>query len=193
MKNLILVIGRSGSGKDTLVRAAQKRFNASSVPSYTDRPIRPAEQDGIGHTFLTTEQFDEVMKSEHVLAYTKIGETGYRYCTTVEQIGRIKSDVVFYIIDPKGYYYFQDQREKLNMSVIYIYAPKSSRKERADKRNGNTVASWDKREVDENEQFNQFEEAEPCPWDDIVYNNGTIEEAVESFSEAVSLILDSCK
>lgn len=193
MKHLILVIGRSGSGKDTLVRAAQKRFDASSVPSYTDRPIRPAEQDGIGHTFLTPEQFDEVMKSEHVLAYTKIGETGYRYCTTVEQISRIKSDVVFYIIDPKGYYYFQDLREKLNMSIIYIYAPKNSRKERADKRNGDTVATWDKREIDENEQFNQFEDAEPCPWDDIVYNNKSIEEAVESFSEAVSRILDSDK
>ena len=45
MKNLILVIGRSGSGKDTLVRYATnalKDFHKIvSVPSYTDRPIRP--------------------------------------------------------------------------------------------------------------------------------------------------------
>ena len=189
MKNLILVIGRSGSGKDTLVRAAQKRFDASSIPSYTDRPIRSTETEGLEHTFLTPEQFDEMMKSEHVLAYTKIGETGYRYCTTVEQINRIKSDIVFYIIDPKGYYYCREAADKLNMKVIYVYAPPSTRKARADKRNGNSVATWDKREIDERDQFDHFENEQPPLWDAIVYNEGSIEEATDSFNAAVSRIL----
>lgn len=64
MKKLILVIGRSGSGKDTLVRAAQNKFGVPSIPSYTDRPKRACETDGIEHTFLTTQQFDQLLLQE---------------------------------------------------------------------------------------------------------------------------------
>lgn len=93
MKNLILVIGRSGAGKDTLVRHATEVLKYShkivSVPSYTDRPIRSTETDGVEHTFLTTAQFDELLVRETIFAYTKIGETGYRYCSIVEMLERL--------------------------------------------------------------------------------------------------------
>jgi guanylate kinase len=74
MKNLILVIGRSGSGKDTLVRYATnalKDFHKIvSVPSYTDRLIRPTETGGVEHTLLTKEQVDELLEKETMFAYT---------------------------------------------------------------------------------------------------------------------------
>ena len=107
MKNLILVIGRSGSGKDTLIRHAKEVFNdvykIVSVPSYTDRPMRPTETDGVEHTFLTKDMFDEVLAKENVFAYTKIGDTGFRYCSTVEMLNRLDGDTIFYTIDPNGY------------------------------------------------------------------------------------------
>ena len=100
MKNLILVIGRSGSGKDTLIRHAKEVFKdvykIVSVPSYTDRPMRPTETDGVEHTFLTKDMFDEVLAKENVFAYTKIGDTGFRYCSTVEMLNRLDGDTIFY-------------------------------------------------------------------------------------------------
>lgn len=182
MKNLILVIGRTGSGKDTLVRQAQEVFKASSVPSYTDRPIRPTETDGVEHTFLTKEQFDEVMEKEQVFAYTKIGETGYRYCSTVEMLNRLPSDTIFYIIDPSGYHFCNKFRDQFNMRVIYVMADDETREKRAVARNGESAA-FKKREEDEAFQFAEFERTKP--WDKLVFNSGTLEASVKSFNLSV--------
>lgn len=187
-KNLILVIGRSGSGKDTLVRRAMIPFNAISVPSYTDRPIRPTEENGREHTFLTKEQFDEVMRTEKVFAYTKIGETGYRYCATVEMLSRFHEENIFYIIDPKGFYFCQKFVNEFNMKCIYVTADDEVRKARANSRNGDTTA-WEKRNKDEDEQFTLFELEKR--WDGIVINNGSLDEALDEFIRCTSRILNS--
>lgn len=182
MKNLILVIGRSGSGKDTLVRNAQKYFKAASIPSYTDRPMRPTETQGIEHTFVSKEEFDELLKRDDIFAYTQIGETGYRYCTTVEMLKNIKSKTLFYIIDPKGYWYCKSKfRDKFCMKVIYVSAREDFRQARANVRNGDEEA-WKKRTGDENAQFSKFERERE--WDHIVYNNGDIKHGQESFLKA---------
>lgn len=182
MKNLILVIGRSGAGKDTLVRYVQSQIASSAVPSYTDRPIRPTETEGVEHTFLTKEGFDDIMKTEHALAYTQIGETGYRYCTTVEQIDKLPNDTIFYVIDPQGYYFCKKNADKFNLKVIYVTAPEELRKERAIKRNGDTE-TYLKRCADEDAQFAVFEKNRE--WDALVENDDTLEEVQTTMLDIV--------
>lgn len=187
MKNLILVVGRSGSGKDTLVRNAQKYFKAASIPSYTDRPMRPTETQGVEHTFVSKEEFDELMKRDDIFAYTQIGETGYRYCTTVEMLKNIKSKTLFYIIDPKGYWYCKSKfRDDFNMKVIYISAREDFRQARANLRNGEDTA-WKKRTEDENCQFDDFEHHRD--WDHHVYNNGDIKHGQEEFIRVAKIAI----
>jgi guanylate kinase len=187
MKNLILVVGRSGSGKDTLLRNAQKYFKAASIPSYTDRPMRPTETQGVEHTFVSKDEFDELMKRDDIFAYTQIGETGYRYCTTVEMLKKIKSKTLFYIIDPKGYLYCRSKfRDDFNMKVIYVSAREKVRQARANVRNGDEDA-WKKRTEDENCQFSEFERNRD--WDHIVYNNGDIKHGQESFIRLAKLAI----
>lgn len=187
MKNLILVVGRSGSGKDTLVRHAQEYFKAASIPSYTDRPMRPTETQGVEHTFVSKEEFDELMKRDDIFAYTQIGETGYRYCTTLELLFSIKSKTLFYIIDPKGYLYCKSKfRDYFNMNVIYVSAMEDFRRTRANIRNGEEDA-WKKRNEDENRQFEDFERNRD--WDHIVYNNGDIQHGQEKFIRAAKLAI----
>lgn len=182
MKNLILVVGRSGSGKDTLVRYAQEYFKTASILSYTDRPMRPTETQCVEHTFVSKEEFDELMKRDDIFAYTQIGENGYRYCTTLEMLNSIKSKTLFYIIDPKGYLYCKSKfRDYFNMRVIYVSAREDLRQARANLRNGDEVA-WKKRTGDESCQFDDFEQHRD--WDQIVYNNGDVEHGRESFIRA---------
>lgn len=188
MKNLILVIGRSGSGKDTLVRHAQEVFGAKAIPSYTDRPIRPTETDGIEHTFLAKDQFDDLLTKEQVFAYTKIGDTGYRYCTTVEMLKNIDADTVFYVIDPAGYYFCDKYKDEFNMKVVYVCADKAIREARANARNGDSTA-WLKRDGDEDGQFTEFEKA--MPWDAMVENNGDLEDARVNFVSTVKNLIEA--
>lgn len=190
MKNLILVIGRSGAGKDTLVRAATEvltdTYKIVSVPSYTDRPIRVMETNGVEHTFLTAEQFDELLKRETIFAYTKIGDTGYRYCSTIEMLERLDGDTIFYIIDPNGYYYCSKFKDKFNIKVVYVKADGAIREHRANERNGDS-SIWQKRNADEDEQFTRFEEL--APWDACITNDGTLPVVVARFVRAVDDLL----
>lgn len=190
MKNLILVIGRSGAGKDTIVRAATEALKDShkivSVPSYTDRPIRSTETEGVEHTFLTKTQFDELLERETIFAYTKIGETGYRYCSTIEMLERLDGDTIFYIIDPNGYYYCSKFKDKFNMRVVYVKADGTIREHRANKRNGDS-STWQKRSADEDEQFTRFEEL--APWDACILNDGDLSVSVERFVQAMNNLL----
>lgn len=190
MKNLILVIGRSGAGKDTLVRAATEVLKDTckivSVPSYTDRPIRVMETNGVEHTFLTAEQFDELLNRETIFAYTKIGDTGYRYCSTVEMLERLEGDTIFYIIDPNGYYYCSKFKDKFNIKVVYVKTDGAIREHRANKRNGDS-SIWQKRNADEDEQFTRFEEL--APWDACITNDGDLPVAVARFVRAVDDLL----
>jgi guanylate kinase len=192
MKNLILVIGRSGSGKDTLITHAKELlkdiYKIVSVPSYTDRPMRPTETDGVEHTFLTAEQFDELLNRETVFAYTKIGNTGFRYCSTVEQFNRLDGDTIFYTIDPNGYDYCSKFAGDFNMKVIYVQTSDDIRRERANVRNGDTT-TWEKRRADENGQFSCFEERKP--WDALITNDGELAVAENEFVVAVRKLL-SC-
>ena len=49
MKKLCCIIGMSCSGKDSLVRAVERELGLQPVVSYTTRPRRDNETDGVEH------------------------------------------------------------------------------------------------------------------------------------------------
>lgn len=90
-KPLFLIVGRSGSGKTTIVEHLEKYKGFKPVQSYTDRKKR--SDDEYGHIFVSEEEFD---KLENIVAYAKYDN--HRYCATKEQID--ESDL--YVVDPVG-------------------------------------------------------------------------------------------
>ena len=59
MKIMVLV-GASASGKDTIMNRLIKEFNVKPIISYTTRPIRDCEQEGREYHFITEEEFERV-------------------------------------------------------------------------------------------------------------------------------------
>ena len=127
LMNTYLILGRSGSGKDTIVDALCQEFDASKVCSYTTRSPRGNETGT--HVFISDDEMDKLKNENQLVAYTEFD--GNRYGATLNQVQQ--SD--FYIIDPKGLKYFREHTKDHSCMlhdyiVIYIDAPRHTCMER---------------------------------------------------------------
>lgn len=111
-KPIFLIVGASGSGKDTVTNLLCERYGYSRIKSYTTRPSRGTETDEASHIFVSDAEFEEL---KDLVAYTQFD--GFRYCATAEQVE--KADL--YIIDPKGVEFFNEHyKGSKKPCVIYI-------------------------------------------------------------------------
>lgn len=60
-----MILGPSAVGKDTMINKLQKKYPGKiyKLPSYTTRPIRENEKEGVDYYFVTHEKFDEMEKN----------------------------------------------------------------------------------------------------------------------------------
>ena len=164
-KKLVCIVGESGSGKDSLLRmasmiATQNHYTPLvPVVSYTTRPKRENETDGVEHYFITKEEAKKMLDTCQILAYTKFEDPnnkgeGYEYFTTVEGL----ADSNVYIINPDGIDYLksnQHLKNEIEFISIYIHTPSFIRKLRVRKRSDYKTKYKD-RVKSEREQFRDF-------------------------------------
>ena len=72
--NLLVLVGCSASGKDTVMNRLVKEFDVKPVISYTTRPTRNCEQDGREYHFVTEEEFER-MKNNDKFIETRVYKT----------------------------------------------------------------------------------------------------------------------
>ena len=148
-KIVFLVIGRSGTGKDTLVNYMCQKYGLKKLKSYTTRPPRQNEEDT--HIFISPEDVQKYQ--DDIIAYTKIGE--FEYFATKSQL----KDINFYIIDPKGVQDLENipnLKEEFSFIKLFIYLPEKERKKRIALR-GDSEEAFLKRQEGEKQQFDNFE------------------------------------
>lgn len=93
---MIVLVGASGSGKTSVAKELEKR-GYSRVVTYTTRPMRDGEKDGVDYYFLSDEDFDTI-KDGFVEHSTY---RGWRYgCDISTKYLNNKNSVV--ILTPKG-------------------------------------------------------------------------------------------
>ena len=91
MKNIILLVGPSGTGKTTIQNELAKEFGLKALESYTSRA--PRYEGEKGHIFVTRE---EILAFSDKVAFTDYN--GNLYCATESQVD--ECDV--YVIDVDG-------------------------------------------------------------------------------------------
>lgn len=120
---IFLIVGESGSGKTTIVSSLEKKYELTSIPSYTVRPKR--SENEYGHIFVSQKEFDKLQ----LVGYSKYN--GYDYGATPEQV----ESYDLYVIDVKGIEYFKNAyRGKKQVKIIYIKSSISTRIERMEQR-----------------------------------------------------------
>lgn len=71
--NLFIVAAPSGAGKTTLVRALVEKIDNIKISiSYTTRPPRPNEKNGIDYFFVTGSQFQQMIIEQAFLEYAEV-------------------------------------------------------------------------------------------------------------------------
>ena len=143
---LLLIIGRTASGKDTLVNKLCERTGLKQLISFTTRNRRQNE-DGT-HIFVSEVDYQEMLNNNQVAVDTNIA--GNYYWSTLDSL--YESDI--YVIDYTGYKKLQSLNlPNLRLVSIYINTPDDVRKERALNKRGDDRLVFMKRDMAEREQF----------------------------------------
>ena len=115
-KTIVMIVGKTSSGKDTIMRYIKENYGFLDVCSYATRPMRNNETDGVEHHFVSKEKLHEIMETKDIVAYTKFPITEHEYCSTWDDL---KGEFNTYIINPDGIRWFE---ENVDIEELYHYS-----------------------------------------------------------------------
>ena len=160
-KNIMVILSSpSGVGKTTLTKKIQQKYHSFKVSvSHTTRSPRSNEIDGVDYYFISTKEFNNLIKKESFYEYAKIFENYYG--TSKKEVDRLKiSNDLIFDIDWQGTKQII-KFKNLKFIKIFLIIDKEELHKRLIKRNQNTKTDIEKR-------FNSFDE-DSKHWKDYDY------------------------
>ncbi|MDE0001437.1 MAG: guanylate kinase [Rhodospirillaceae bacterium] len=123
---LIVISAPSGAGKTTLVRKAlNSRDDLAFSISYTTRPSRPREKDGVDYCFVTESEFQDMISRDEFLECAQV--FGHWYGTSRDSVEALRAagKTVLLEIDWQG----ADQIRTRESTAISLFILPPSRPE----------------------------------------------------------------
>ncbi|HVU75757.1 MAG TPA: hypothetical protein VHD38_02905 [Candidatus Paceibacterota bacterium] len=120
MKQVIVIAGPSGSGKNSIISNIIERYpNCQRMVSATTRQPRPGERDGVDYYYFSQERFDEEMAKGNIPEHRFVPALNTFYGTYIPDVEkRIKSGhVVFAQVDIEG---ARLLKERYGATTIFI-------------------------------------------------------------------------
>lgn len=161
---IICIVGASGAGKTVLSMELYKQLNIPYICSYTTRPMRDGETNGVEHIFVSE---NEIPDKSEMFAYTLFGD--YHYWTTWKQINQYRLST--YVIDEKGILWFKEHCNSPEYKILFVKVIRDN------------LSSIDKERLNRD---NDRIEIPDSTYDIIIHNNGTIDDMVKDFSIKIS-------
>lgn len=134
-KKRIILCGKAASGKDFIKSKFREKGFVIDV-SYTSRPPREGEVNGIDYVFMTKEGFEAMIKVDGFYEWVKHGD--YYYGTGAYEWN--ESDV--FIMESDGVSHIKCE-DRVNSLVIYVTVPEVVRTQRLLDR------GWDMKKINE--------------------------------------------
>ena len=193
MGKIFLLMGKSSSGKDTIYRELmrEKDLGLKKVVSYTTRPMREGETDGVQYLFKNEEEYKKLKADNKIIeerAYnTQCGI--WRYFTADD--GQIDlSDGDYLIIGTlESYCYIRDYFGKENVVPVYIDTNARTRLERAmhreDKQENPRYDEMCRRFLADEEDFSETKLSE-AKIEKRFENNAEIDDCIKEITEYIA-------
>lgn len=147
LKEKIILVGKSSSGKDYLAKWFKSRGFKKSV-MHTTRPIRDGEVDGETYHFISSESFTEMIHKDEFYEFDNF--IGWFYGSTNIDF----NDSQVFIKTPRGVSKITPEDRK-NCFVIYLDMPDEVLLERLSKR-GDNNDSIERRMNSDKDDFKDF-------------------------------------
>lgn len=181
MINILCILGKTSSGKTSVVNKLIFEHDMHQIVTYTTRAIRKGEKQDVTYHFITEDDFEQKVKKRFFAEYKSYNtEFGvWYYGTALEDLEKADDKSVI-ILTPQGYRDVKDKLTKKDITCIYLYANNSTLKRRLEKR-GDDPKEAERRLRHDNEDFKGVENEV----DRIVYNNdgANIDEVVSKILE----------
>lgn len=164
---LTFIMGKTCSGKTRIVEELCKRYGYHKLVTYTTRPTRKAEKDGVDYHFISAKDFEDKIHMGFFAEYKQYDTNDgvWSYGVAREELEHADNKTVL-IVTPDGYRDIIKEYSDLKCRLLYIYANNKTVKNRASKRGDNTK-EIERRIKADNEDFKGVESLA----DKIVYNN----------------------
>ncbi len=147
----IVIVGKSGSGKDHLLRGLIKK-DLKYQPKITTRPKRKLEKQGIEYSFLSNQNFNKMLESKEIKVYQHfiINDNDWYYSISNQNF----EDNQLFIMTPHEISTLNKEDRK-KCFVVYLDIDESVRRSRITKRNDDNDSINRRMESDE-EDFKFF-------------------------------------
>lgn len=170
-------MGESAAGKSSIEKVLAQRYGYKRTISYTTRPPRVGEVDGVDYHFITEEEYADKFNSGF---FVETGAyNGWLYGTTKEQYD--KSTVC--VLTPHGLRQIKKNLAEENMVSFYIMVPRRDRLIKILER-GDDIDEAVRRNQSDVGQYDGIEDEV----DYVVCNEGYIQSTEALASEIVQLV-----
>ena len=156
---IYILVGKSSSGKDYIMKKMVAEYGIQPIISYTSRPMRDGETNGVEYHFVSREYFKHLIEYDLLIEYRS-------YATLVDNIPDIwyyglKKDLFddnkryVVILDIQGAKDFIEYYGKDKCKVAYVHCDDDVRLQRAEIRGGFNLSEWRRRLDDDTNVFSQ--------------------------------------
>ena len=166
---LVLLSGVSGAGKDTIKKELIRRNeNITSLPSYTDGAPREGEVNGQIYNFISTEEFEQLIKDDDLYEYDVHHDHYYGTSKKILNERLASGKIIVKDIDVNGTENLKKLLEKdTRIVTIFLRVPKEELERRLKRRNPNA----DPKEIILRLNRFDYEESKIGLYDYVIKNN----------------------